>query len=401
MATQAAERRIRVQRLIDQAALFHVFVAPDGSRDRPAARARTGDVTGIDTEEAVHRFDLELDPHIGDRPIGRNVVGEQIGRTSLRWSIVPEEFVARPDRNPPPTRLDESRSQRFTIQDSVFTFGGGRDGFRVFGAGRTFPMWNGSRGTLWVAAVANIVEGCGNFRGCEGNLTICGDLSRDRGFVGHMIVRVVDPDGMLRTDAEPPPPQRGTRGDADTTYLTWIGQKAREGGQENTVSVTPSGEVRGFNIPVDLKQVWVGLADTGDSIRARELRTGEVIGLEVGFGKESVPRTSQSGSALLPNRFEGVARYTIYGPGRCAVGTVVTNVLEGRSFSVTLPDAPDEPALRFGFFAPVVDGTGCFDGARGILYGAAGSVLAPPPFEHLISNLYVLRLMDPEGRFRG
>jgi hypothetical protein len=28
-------------------------------------------------------------------------------------------------------------------------------------------------------------------------------------------------------------------------------------------------------------------------------------------------------------------------------------------------------------------------------------VLAPPPFEHLISNLYVLRLMDRDGRFRS
>jgi hypothetical protein len=390
---------MRVQRLIDEAALFHVFVAPDRSGDRNATRDRAG-VTGIDVEEAVHRFDLELDPRIGDRPLGLNTVGEQIGRASLRWSIVPDAFVARPDRDPPSTSLDPSRSQRFTIQDSRFSFGGRGDGFRVFGAGRTFPMWNGTRGTLWAAAVANIEEGFGAFRGCSGNLTICGDLSAERGFVGHMIVRVLDPGGTLRVDSEPPPPQRGHRADADSTYLTWIGQKASEG-QDNSVSLSPSGEARGFNIPADLKRVWVGLAATGDSIRARELRTGEVLGLEIGFGREPLPRTALSGTALLPNRFEGVAKYTLYGPGRCVVGAVTTNVLEGRSFSVSLQAAPEEPGLRFGFFAPVVDGTGCFDGVRGMLYGAAGSVLAPPPFEHLISNLYVLRLMDREGRFRS
>jgi hypothetical protein len=401
VASQQTERRQRVQRLIDQAALFHVFVAPHPSADRAATRDRVGSVTGIDAEEAVHRFDLELDPRLADRPLGLNTVGEQVGRASLRWSIVPEEFVARPDRDPPATPLDLTKSQRFTIQDSAFSFGSRGDGFRVFGAGRTFPMWNGTRGTLWAAAVANIQEGFGAFRSCSGNLTICGDLTAERGFVGHMIVRVLDPEGSLRVDSEAPPPQRGHRADADTTYLTWIGQKAAEGGQDNSVSLSPTGEPRGFNIPADLKRVWVGLAEAGDSIRARDLRTGDVIGLEVGFGREPLPRTSLSGTALLPNRFEGVAKYTLYGPARCVLGTFTTNVLEGRSFSVTLPAAPEEPGLRFGFFAPVVDGTGCFDGVRGMLYGAAGSVLAPPPFEHLISNLYVLRLMDPEGRFRG
>jgi hypothetical protein len=400
MATHDAGRRERVQHLIDQAALFHVFVTPDRSPDRAARRGSAGAITGIDVDETVHRFDLELDPGIGDRPTALNAVGEPIGRASIRFSVVPEEFVARPDREPPPTRLDVSRSQRFTIQDSIFTFGSGRDGFRVFGAGRTFPMGTGGRDVLWAAAVLNIVEGFGVFRGCDGNLTVCGDLSPERGFVGHMIVRVLDHDGVLRADTELPPPQRQHRGDADTSYLTWIGRKAPEG-QDNSVSVSASGEVRGFNIPADMRRVWVGLAQAGDVIRGRNLRTGEVIGLEIGFGREPLPRTAQSGSPLFPNRFEGVAKYTFYGPARCAVGSITTNVLEGRSFSVTYPSAPEEPGLRFGFFASVVEGTGCFDGARGMLYGAAGSVLAPPPFEHLISNLYVLRLADPEGRFRG
>jgi hypothetical protein len=400
VTTQQAERRVRVQRLIDRAALFHVFVSPDGG-GAVATRDRSGAIIGIDGDEAVHRFEMELDPRLVDRPLGINTVGEQIGRASLRWSIVPEPYVARPDRVPPPTPLEPSLSQRFMIQDTTVHLGGRGDGFRVFGVGRTFPMWTGNRGSLWAAAVANVVEGFGVFSGCAGNLTICGDLSPDRGFVGHMIVRILDPEGGLRVDREPPPPERGHRADPDSTYLTWVGQKAAGGGQDNSASLTPSGEVRGFNIPVDLKRVWVGLDSTAEGIRARHLRTGDVIGLEVGFGREPLARTSQSGTALFPNRFEGVAKYTIYGPGRCVVGTVTTNVLEGRSFSVTYPGAPEEPGLRFGFFAPVVDGTGCFDGVRGILYGAAGSVLAPPPFEHLISNLYVLRLMDRDGRFRS
>jgi hypothetical protein len=56
--------------------------------------------------------------------------------------------------------------------------------------------------------------------------------------------------------------------------------------------------------------------------------------------------------------------------------------------------------LRFGYFGPIIQGFGCFKGTQGFLYGAAGSVLAPPPADHVISNMYVARISDPEGRFR-
>jgi hypothetical protein len=400
MAAQDPSWRERTQRLIDQAAQFHVYLAPDRASTRAAPRDATAGVTGIDGDHTVRRFDLDLEHAGQDVPSGRSVVGETIGRASLRWAIVPEEYIARPDREPPPTPRDTAVSQRFTIQPSTFTFGDGRDGFRIFGAGRTFPMWTGSRGVLWAAAVADVIDGFGAFRGHVGNLTICGDFVPDGGFVGHMIVRIVDHNRTLRADTEPPPPERAERDDVDVSYLTWIGQKASDRPQENSFSLTPDGQVRGLNIPVDLKTVSAGLASTGSTIRARDFRTGGVIGLEVGFGRESLPRTAASGSPLFPNRFEGVSRYAFYGRAHDVLGTLTTNVLEGRSFNVALPGAETEPALRFGYFGFVAEGTGCFDGVRGMLYGAAGSVFAPPPYQHLISNLYVLRLMDPSGRFR-
>ena len=401
MAGQDAAWRARIQRLIDQAALFHVYLAPEPASARAPAHDGSGGVTGIDVDHTVRRFELELEHAGQDVPSGRNIVGETIGRASLRWAFAPEEYVARPDREPPPTRCDATLSQRFAIQPSTFTFGDGRDGFRIFGAGRTFPMWTGSRGVLWAGAVADVIEGFGAFRGHLGNLTFCGDLMPDRGFVGHIIVRIVDHNGTLRADTEPPPPERAERGDTDATYLTWIGQKATDRQQGNHFSLTPDGEVRGLDIDADLKTVSVGLATTGRTIRGRELRTGGVIGSEIGFGRESLPRTALSGSPLYPNRFEGCSRYTFYGRAHAVLGAVTSNVLEGRSFSMTLPGAETEPALRFGYFGCVAEGIGCFDGVRGMLYGAAGSVFAPPPYEHVISNLYVMRLMDPNGRFRA
>jgi hypothetical protein len=72
-------------------------------------------------------------------------VGQPVGNLDFRWMIIPYEFMARPDREPPPAMLDPSRSQRFAMQEGTFTFGDGQDGFRSFGAGRTFPMRVGGR----------------------------------------------------------------------------------------------------------------------------------------------------------------------------------------------------------------------------------------------------------------
>ena len=125
-----------------------------------------------------------------------------------------------------------------------------------------------------------------------------------------------------------------------------------------------------------------------------------MIGLEVGFGRESAPRSPLTGNAISPFQFEGVSKYTFHDRNGSTVGTLTANVLEGRSMMVNLEGAPGQPALRFGFFGPLITGTGCFAGARGMLCGASGSVFNPPPLDHVISNWYLLRLYDPEGKFR-
>jgi hypothetical protein len=109
-------------------------------------------------------------------------------------------------------------------------------------------------------------------------------------------------------------------------------------------------------------------------------------------------RLSLDGARPFP--FEGVARYSLYnGEGR-TVGAITTNVLEGRRFDMKLVDAPEEPALRFGFFGPIVFGSGCFGGVEGIFYGASGSVLRLPP-PSCGHALYVARISDPSGKFRA
>lgn len=395
----------RLQRLVDRAASFDLFAAPDPTAGvvAPGVPGAGGGAVGFRGGARLHRFQIRLRrPSPADGVRASNVVGEEVGRLELRWLVIPDDFVARPDREPPATPLDPGRSQRIVLQECTVSFGDGDGGFRSFGTGRTLPTAPGGRPRLGVAAVGNVTEGLGRLRGFLGNFTLCGELSRERGFEGHVMVRIVDPDGVLCTGEAPPPPGAGIAGSPDVTYLTWVAQKGEGETQENRFSLTPTGEVRGLNIPVELKEVRVGFALGGPGgLRATGMVTGPVVGREIGFGREVRPRTPDSGTPLIPFQFEGVSEYLFYDPDGRTVGSLTANFLEGRSFQMRLQDAPDEPALRFGYYGPIVGAKGCFEGAEGMIYGAAGSVFSPPPAEHVITNLYVARLYDPDGRFRA
>src|SRR5712671_1393641 len=403
MGTPGAYTHDEIQRLVDEAASFNLFVTPDDRIRGAAIRGfGKGDVIGFECSEDVHRFAIELDlPDVQTGIKAANRVSAAVGRVEFRWLIAPYEYVARPDRDPPAAALDCSRSQRFTLQKAVFTFGDGSYGFRSFGAGRTFPMMVQGKPHLAAAAVGVFTGTFGKLKECEGNFTLCGRLLPQGGFLGHVMVRILDPSGALRTLSDFPPADAGLDPERETTYLTWIAQKGKTPDQENSVSLSPDGAVRGLNIPVALKRVQVDFMSSGaQGITALNLTTGEVIGREIGFGREASQRTKKNGTALTPFQFEGVSRYTFFDTEGRSVGGFTSNVLEGRSIQVKLPRAPEEPALRFGYFGPMIQGFGCFRGAKGFLYGAAGSVFAPPPSDHVISNMYVARISDPEGRFR-
>jgi len=79
------------------------------------------------------------------------------------------------------------------------------------------------------------------------------------------------------------------------------------------------------------------------------------------------------------------------------VGSFTAQFLEGRTFLMHLGGAPEQPAARFGFFGPILYGTGAFSEVDGMLLGSTGVAIAP----HVFSNLYLLRLHDPQGKFRA
>lgn len=382
-----------IQRLIDQVAGFNLFVIPDGR-----SSGNGNGASGFVLTENLHRFDVTL-----QRPTARglqatNILGETVGRVDIRWFMIPDNFVARPDRQPPATRLDNSISQRVAMQETTFTFGDGRDGFRSFGTGRTFPMMVGNSPRVVVGAIGNVTEGFGKFRGHEGNYTLCGDLTPN-GFKGNILVRIQDDNGELRAGGQLPPIQPQPDPDPETTYLLWAAQKGKGTDQENSASFGPDGQLRGLNIPTQLKLGELDFA-VPNGFQAANLTVGEVIGREIGFGRGSIPGADPSGTALNPFLFEGVARYSFFDSNGRTVGAITTNVLEGRRFDMRLPAAPTAPGLRFGFFGPILYGQECFEGFEGMFYGSTASVFNPPPGDHVITHFYMARMNDPRGKFR-
>jgi hypothetical protein len=386
-----------LQRLVDRSANFHVFAAP--ALETSALAGDGGQTAGFRSSHPLRRLDIDLSAISSAGVKASNLVGDPCGRLDMELWFIPWDAMARPDSHPATIALDPTSSQRFVMQDVSLTLDGG-DGFRGFGAGRTFPVFSGGLAALVVAGVGNVLEGRGRLAGYEGNFTLSGALSPERGFSGHVMIRFVDHDGGLLIEEEIPLAAAAPLADTGATYITYMGQKPYGDPElENRFSFAGDGGVRGLNIPVPLHPVSVAFDPF--SFRARRFALGEIVGREIGFGKGSIPGASQRGTPFDPFLFEGVSRYSFRDSSGREVGSLTANVVEGRRFDVVFPEAPAVPALRFGFFGPIVAGSGCFEGVQGILYGASGSVFNLPPGDHVISNWYVARLLDPDGRFRA
>lgn len=380
-----------LQGLIDHVAAFSLYASPDGSRN--AASSGSGFVTSL----KLARFNVVMQPPSGASVRAVNTFGEAVGLLNIRWFIIPNDFVARPDREPMACRFDPALSQRFVMQEATFKFGQSRDGFRGFGTGRTFPMLVGNEPQAVACAVGNLVEGFGKFQGCTGNFTLCGSL-QSNGFEGHIVVRIMDADGRLCTPAKLPDLQTQASPKTNVTYLSWTGEKSNGLELANRLSFAPNGQPRGMNIPIEINALELDCACSRD-LQIKHFTVGEVVAHEASFGKGSVPGATMAGTPLSPFLFDGVAYYNFVDSTDRTVGTLTVSIIEGRRFDVKFADAPDVPGLRFGWFGPVLCGSGCFEGVEGMVYGSVGAILYPPPGVHMYRPFCGARLTDPRGKF--
>jgi hypothetical protein len=384
-----------VQRLLDRAAYFQLYSSP---ADR---QAKTGDqhtgglirnadyIIGQVICERLQRFEVVMQSPTNRRGLrASNVVGDEIGTFHSRWLFCPDGFEALPDCEPPATRFDPSKRQRFVMLDGECRLGDKGDGFRGFGTGTTFPM-NG--GKLLTAAVGNVMEGRGRLEGLVGTYTYCGSLSVTEGFRGSLMLRVMDPQGAIQTTRTLRSVDGKSWPESDVTYLMFRGQ-AKE-----TDKVTPligdSGKPTGLNVAQQLRLFQIN----GD-VRGRSgLRSSSDVGQVIGEIDAQIifNPAAPGGDALSPIPYTAFDEYK-FTDRRQSIGSLFIDEGEGRTFNLEVVGAPGQPAIRFGGFGPILRGTGSLEGAEGLM--TDNSVVSFTP--HVSASVYVIRMNDPEGRYR-
>ncbi len=385
-----------VQNLLDQAAYFNFYSTPEQKKHNvEIIHHQSGKVIGFNIREQLHRFVIKMHPEDGKGLKAVNRISEQMGRFSSRWLIIPDDFAARPAIEPPITKFDSSRSQRFVMLDGVCKFGDGADSFYGFGAGCTYPVTENGQHKLLVAAVGNITVGFGKFAGLEGTYTYCGSLMPERGFVGNLLCRVIDADGVLNTgktiteSASVLPPEK------NVAYLLFRGQK-KDRSQKTEYRFGSAGEVIGLNVHQQLREFYLDASAKGRGGAQTEAKLGTVIGSMQAAIIFNLLNPGAPGTSDAPIAFQSFNEFSFFNSQGENLGIITADGSEGRTFKLKLKNAPGQTALRFGGFGRLIEGTGQFAGIQGLMSDNSVVGIAP----HAISTLYVIRVSDPEGKYR-
>ena len=395
-----------VQHLLDQAAYFNMFSVPDESKDSAPNSAYDG---CIQICERLHRFIAFLSsPTRGGAGAVNNSMGERVARFEHRWVFIPDDFRALPGKEPPGTPFDDCRSQRFVMLDSICTFDNGRDGFRGFGTGRTYPIDLNGKRHLLAAAVGNIEEGFGKFEGHEGTYTYSGTLSAERGFTGNLMCRVMDAEGKLRSEGGLPDLQPVAFPETGVIYVVFRGQKKPR--QKTSYLFSREGLPEGLYLEPQIRTMQTDFAAGREASPRSIVNVGPVIGKLTAWIYFNLLNPGATGTATSPTSFEDYDDYVFFdrsgneiggfafdGGAGSSVGHAAPVPGEGRSFNLKLAGAPGQAALRFGGFGLLVNGRGKFDGIQGMLSHNAAVGISP----HALSTVFVARILDPDGKYRA
>jgi hypothetical protein len=158
--------------------------------------------------------------------------------------------------------------------------------------------------------------------------------------------------------------------------------------QPVTLNLAPDGRILGSNVHELLRLVHIGF----DVNSFEGLRSQTTEGAIVGTVSATLHFNPLHPYPVQPiQTTHGV--FTFFDRDRKVIGTVQSNMVEGRAFRTALDGAP-MPVFRFGGFGPILRGTGQFAGADGMMsMNSAISV-----FPRTLSNLYILRFYDPERK---
>jgi len=386
-----------VTQLLRSAAYFPIFNVPNPNNPNQPVPLIPGIpflqqylMIAVQVNEQLHRFEIDVhEPTLKYGLRASKKVGEAVAQVHIRWTPIPENFEAAPNRFPPPTLLNPFSSQRFCMLEGQLTFKD-RDGsgFHGFGTGRTFPV-SGSPGQLWIGAVIDILEGLGKFKGLAGTSVVNGYIQPPNNLALNLMVRIMDPEGILKGDGPLTSLKPVTDPDPTAAFMIFLGEP--DPSKPVQLVFAPDGTILGSKVHELLRMVHLDFDFTSANDLRAESREGPVVG--------SVSATLYF-NPMNPNPIQPIQTtdgvFTFFDRQRNVIGTINSNMIEGRAMRTELAGAP-MPVFRFGGFGPILGGTGEFSGADGMMtMNSAISV-----FPRTLSNLYIFRLPDPTGRFRA
>src|SRR5262249_9651259 len=310
--------------------------------------------------EAPRRFSTLVQPPTAECGFrtSSSISQRQIANQRLQLQVVPNNFESGPGRTPPPTLLLPFLSQRFWMFDGHFHFLDGQGtGFRAIAGGRFFPI-GGSSG-LYVAGIAEILEGLGQLQGFIGNLAINGVTTPPALFANQFIFRFVDPEGKLAATSlpavEPEQPN------PDYTASSFI-PLAAELHPDYPMEITPLPQSNKQQVHVVER---LRLLNTNFDVGPGLLKAHNVEGAVVGERRTTLVFNPDDQLDTIP-MFSKDSEFRFFADGDKPIGTLKVDLFEARAFRTSSP-ALQQPYFRFVGFGPYGEGTGQFKGVNGLL----------------------------------
>jgi hypothetical protein len=375
-------RRAEVERFLKRAAYFSMFSVPNPDLPNDPIGVLPGMrslITGVVVHEDLHRFDIAVRP-------ADNFVREHVAGVQILWAVTPDDYEPVPGVRPPRTLLVPFISQQFCTLDGQLNFiDRNQTGFRGFGFGRTFP--GGPGGSLRLGAVIDILEGFGWFSGAVGTVVVNGIVTPPNELALNLMVRIMDPRGRLTARGSWPGGPALPAPDATATFIVLLGEV--DPAHPVTLRIGPDGAIQGSTVFERLRLIRLTSGIGASGTPASTLVEGPIVG---------TVSAELSFNPLAPDRINAISTidglFSFFTADGAPLGRIAANMVDGRAFRELVPGLP-APVFRFGGFGPILNGDGAFAGAAGLMtLNAAVSV-----FPRTLSNMYILRVDDPDGRF--
>lgn len=345
---------------------------------------------GMYVFEAPHRLEVKVlkpTPETGLAAI--HEVGEQVAQIDVHFAITPDDFQAGPGRVPPPTLFLPFFSQRFSFPQGEFSFlDEQQSGFKGFGAGRTFPIRINGQTHIRIGGIIEILEGLGKFKGLQGMVVVNGEIRPPNELALFMMPRIMDPDGILKADTPVGPLQPVPDPDPTAAFFFFLAEP--DPAQPITINRAGDGRILSVNLYERLRLVHIGF----DISTPADIRSRTVEGQFVGSHRSTLFFDTEAPTEVTP-LYSSNDLFTFFDKEGQTIGILHANLTEGRAIRTTLSGAP-HTVFRIGAAGPFIEGTGQFNDTIGVASVNGALILEP----NALSSLYMLRVIDLDGRFR-